>query len=379
MPSSPLTRHLYSLDEVVSALQTSLRSCNGRALFWFWELAVSLEADAALRAALDAWLLWGGGHDPALLTLPAPADLSTAFALMTRVQAAIQTAGSLTAHRLLTTPIPPPPPPSESDAQPQPPLQSLPQRVLPPAPPHEDDPEAAALLWKQLFTSLTAKPPQRRTALHALRTAATDSPLCPDTVWRFLRCLTPATLKPTVTLLSTRATAHTESQLLHQAAAVLIICNSLTAPPSTDTKVPVPTTLRPSALAERDWTAWTAQEGRRGARVQAILPTALHQKTTRGSLSAAYTNIADLRDPVPSLLTGCQFWRAAAAAAGATFDPATDSLQFPTDEALESFYALHFPDDIPDEWSMADQQKSHGAGCAETAPVDPMEEILTTV
>jgi hypothetical protein len=32
-----------------------------------------------------------------------------------------------------------------------------------------------------------------------------------------------------------------------------------------------------------------------------------------------------------------------------------------SDEELEEFYTTHFPDDIPDEWSLADQQKSHGA------------------
>jgi hypothetical protein len=365
MPPSPLTRHLYSLDEVVSALQTSLRSCNGRALFWFWELAVSLEAGVALHSALEAWLLWGSGHDPALLTLPPPATLPDAFALMARVQAAIQTAGTLSAHRLLTTPLPPSDE-EEETATPKPVVK------IPPAPPHEDDPEAATALWQQLFRALTAKPPQRRAALHALRDAA--SPLCPDTVWRFLRVLTPAPLKGITAALTARATPHTESQLLHQATAVLVICNHLATIPA-----PTPASTRPSAQAERDWATWSSNEGRRAARAQAILPTALHRGTTRGSLSSDYTNIEELRVPTPSLLTGCRFWREAATAAGATFDPATDSLQFPTDEALESFYARYFPDDIPDEWSTADQQKSHGAGCATTAPPSPLEEILTTV
>jgi hypothetical protein len=32
-----------------------------------------------------------------------------------------------------------------------------------------------------------------------------------------------------------------------------------------------------------------------------------------------------------------------------------------TDEELEEFYDTYFPDDIPDEWSREDQEKSHGA------------------
>jgi hypothetical protein len=32
------------------------------------------------------------------------------------------------------------------------------------------------------------------------------------------------------------------------------------------------------------------------------------------------------------------------------------------EEALDAFYAATFPDDIPDEWSLSDQMRSHGSG-----------------
>jgi hypothetical protein len=32
------------------------------------------------------------------------------------------------------------------------------------------------------------------------------------------------------------------------------------------------------------------------------------------------------------------------------------------DDSREKFYEEFFPDDIPDEWSLADQSKSHGSG-----------------
>ena len=35
-------------------------------------------------------------------------------------------------------------------------------------------------------------------------------------------------------------------------------------------------------------------------------------------------------------------------------------------EDLEAFYARTFPDDIPDEWSLLDQRKSHGPGVLRT-------------
>jgi hypothetical protein len=38
----------------------------------------------------------------------------------------------------------------------------------------------------------------------------------------------------------------------------------------------------------------------------------------------------------------------------------TQSLIFQTDDALEEFYTLYFPNDIPDEWSTKERLKSHG-------------------
>jgi hypothetical protein len=44
-PNMPLTRHLYELDEVTSALQTCLRKGWPRAHYWLWELLQSDEHD----------------------------------------------------------------------------------------------------------------------------------------------------------------------------------------------------------------------------------------------------------------------------------------------------------------------------------------------
>jgi len=53
---------------------------------------------------------------------------------------------------------------------------------------------------------------------------------------------------------------------------------------------------------------------------------------------------------------GCGFW----ADVLATY---ADEKGWVTEEAQEAFYEFAFPDDIPDEWSKADQLKSHGSGC----------------
>jgi len=40
-------------------------------------------------------------------------------------------------------------------------------------------------------------------------------------------------------------------------------------------------------------------------------------------------------------------------------------LKFPDDDDEEAFYGLYFPNDLPDEWSLAEQMKSHGLAAAE--------------
>jgi hypothetical protein len=42
-------------------------------------------------------------------------------------------------------------------------------------------------------------------------------------------------------------------------------------------------------------------------------------------------------------------------------------LKFPDDDNEEAFYVLYFPNDLPDEWSLAEQMKSHGLVAAEPA------------
>lgn len=112
----------------------------------------------------------------------------------------------------------------------------------------------------------------------------------------------------------------------------------------------------------RTWASWAPLIGTRKGRVYEIPTEALTPTTTRGALSTKYTNIGELRDPVPSLFEGCAWWRSQLEKIGATQDDETGAVVFPNDDVLEAFYAAHFPDDIPDEWSLEDQQKSHGRG-----------------
>jgi hypothetical protein len=75
--------------------------------------------------------------------------------------------------------------------------------------------------------------------------------------------------------------------------------------------------------------------------------------------------VADVREPILLLTGGCAWWRRIVTKNG--FKETDEGIEVPDDDDYEDFYDLHFPDDIPDEWSLQDQQKSHGKGVAETA------------
>jgi hypothetical protein len=62
--------------------------------------------------------------------------------------------------------------------------------------------------------------------------------------------------------------------------------------------------------------------------------------------------------PVTFLKNGTSFWRNVLDTNSIHI---AEELEFPNDnDAVESFYTTYFPDDIPDEWSIQERQKSHG-------------------
>jgi hypothetical protein len=371
----PLTRNLYELDEVIAALQLCLRRNWPRYLFWLHELIVSEETAAAITALRTAWLLWAGGWDPTVLTaLDAAADATAAnwIRAANRIRDAIRAAGSLNAEHLL----------AEAD-----PTRSRPHLTPPPRTPvvaarraarsaafvatlkpgEELSLRDAADFWIALDAA--TRQGYRRDTVWLIQAA--QHQMTADAIWTALRIAArggPQTAAAIATLRAA-ATPHPDSQLLHQIAAALLLCAR--GDEARTAMLAAPNSRAPITTTERDWADWDATTGRRAGRVHAIPADALHTGTTRGQISEKYTNIADIREPVPALPTATAWWRRTAAAAGLHGDETTGARHFPDDDHLEAFFAAHFPDDIPDEWSAADQQKSHGRGCAETAPPPP--------
>lgn len=104
-----------------------------------------------------------------------------------------------------------------------------------------------------------------------------------------------------------------------------------------------------SSLAE-----WKSMEGRRKRRVYAPPPDCLSWVTSRGCNPYTKTTIKEIRSLTIDILQekGCPFWQSVLEETNPWLD----------DDTFEEFWDTYFPDDIPDEWSLDDQKKSHGPG-----------------
>ena len=286
-----LTRHLYEMDEVVSALQICLCSGDDTGLFWLWELVASHEEEAANQ----------------LLKIDKGGDWVSRYVYATFLSPA-RNAEALTKAKKPTKQV-----------------QAT---------------EEATEFWLGLSDAC-----KRKNVIAAAWFIKTTT-------------LPPTEIYKALTRIDPRAATMSD---LPPIAVVRILCER---PPST-------------VAARAKWDSWTALIGRRAARQYAIPATALTPTTTRGSLSAKYTNVADVREPVGLLSEGCKFWQEVLQKRGITM--VDDMVCFPNDDVLEQFYEEFFPDDIPDEWSAADQQKSHGRGCKKVDGTPAKVGACTTI
>ena len=345
-----LSKNLYELDEVVAALQLCLRMIWPRAHFWAHELIVSEEEELLRSTLRDTWLDYGAPADIGLLT-----DLRSLVpaVLVGRVMEAIRTTGSLapislfnkaTGHR-----------PRVTSATSDPIILARRAKgaaaFLAATECENMDPDHLKAWWISFDSACRCH--WFRDAFWLLQ--AVQPTLSSDGIWAGI-------------MLAARGLSEVKEfiqglkdlpdQARAQAAAVATLCY-----PSRQ-QIPVSR----SQYKSEDWSL----SGRK-ARLYAIPLEALHSQTTRGSLSTKYTNIQDIREPILLLPQGCAYWRRITQAAG--FVQTGDEVEVPDDEAYETFYDRHFPDDMPDEWSAADQQKSHGRGLSEKA-VDPPTHII---
>lgn len=354
-----LTRHLYSLDEVVAALQLCLRFRRyDETPFWLWELVRSDETDLAHTTLRQTWLDFGGGwfiHTILSTVAPSSEDTDGWLSLLNTVTQAIELAGSASSVPLMlrtaTTPIRP------ASTSHRGIRNAAVRNYIAALDPAESMTPQQIAVW---FAALSCT----RDALDAAWLIQAAAPqLSADAIWIALKHIDPT--KRTTELLRTAATPHPVSQLQHQITAILLLLG----PPA---MIDVP--IRPCPFS---WADYDAKLGRRAGRRFGIPQMALHTETSRGQLPSDETNIDELRDPVPYLPEGCTYWRTVLQTYPG-IKLKEGAVVFASASVKEQFYAAQFPDDIPDEWSAADQEKSHGIGYADIAspppPIPPVRE-----
>lgn len=352
-----LSRNLYEIDEVVSALQICLR--NGwPSLFWIWELYMSEEFSTLKKVLKESWLDYGAPYDIGLLNpiLDTPEQVIN---VVHRTQEAIKKAGSLGPLYLT----------HDAKRSHVTPTTSNPKRIKQRQRCHlfmtnEISEEDKNRFWISLDSA--ARCHWFRDAAWLLQ--AVQPLLSADTIWSAIHLMARGTqeIKDFLKTLEKSAAKDPLDQIRHQAAAVTTLCY-----PTKDQ----PNFLQWSRASDRfigTWASWTANVGRRAVRIPIPID-ALHKDTTRGSISSKYTNVADVREPILLLTGGCAWWRRTVKKNG--FNETEEGIEVPDDDDYEDFYDLHFPDDIPDEWSLQDQQKSHGKGVAETAKAQQIPSV----
>ena len=334
----PLTRNLYREDEVVAAFKwCALRGRAEEAIFWAKELL-----DTELRATLWEAMLWVWIHgvgiaDPYWLDrfafMNGPVEDSQ---LMTTVMALFRNPGErrdATVVALLGLGL------SEAclkDFVGQPPLPTFRQSM-----------SAAALTAAKAVI-------QGKTAfawglLRGLFTAeTTDS-------WTILEdCCAPGPKREWIQFLRGQATRFPLlTWPLRAAALVLAVYDA--------PRAPVVAWTPPA-----EWTTYASSlDGLRGrARRQKEPPTAcLFLATARGWTRVTETTEAELMETLEECLPAAAFWRE-------RLPVASD------DDAREAFVETWFPDDIPDEWSVAARRISHGYGALPTGPPPDYRNML---
>lgn len=103
---------------------------------------------------------------------------------------------------------------------------------------------------------------------------------------------------------------------------------------------------------------WNERIGRKAYRCRSIPSACLYGVTQRGRMKWCQSTVSYLNHVEPSLI-GCPFWEDAISEYGTIQD---NRIIWNSDDDLEAFYDLYFPDDIPDEWTKAEKAVSHGDG-----------------
>lgn len=119
---------------------------------------------------------------------------------------------------------------------------------------------------------------------------------------------------------------------------------------------------------QKDIEEWKAMEGKRTRRVYKIRIEAIQYGVQRSNEPSNQSTLQEIREPF-YFLRNSPYWEGVREDIGVKWGTILRN-----DDLKESFYDLYFPDDIPDEWSLKDQEKSHSYGLRVQTSTDEIQE-----
>lgn len=330
----PLSRHFYALDEVQAALQyATTRNDRKETLFWCQELILSGHISEAISALFEAWLWQKGSFclswlTSAWLTLSSEECSEDDILLAAYQLTSYNCDHSLWSILCLSA------------------MDHPPERVTPKTPSLCVSDEREQYMVRALFQGKA----------YSAWWMARQLPL--ERVWVLLQEYLESQLIDASYLISLKGYEKllgyqtNEYDTIVQCLAVLSAC--LTPIQRTKSNKPLPTSIDcQTTLAE-----WAACIGTKKRRIYSIPVMCLYGMTKRGHLKWSQNTFKSLND-VESDLLGSPFWEEELDGYTKMID---GKIQWKSDDAKEDWYETFFPDDIPDEWTKLDKEKSHGDG-----------------
>jgi len=334
---SSLSRHFYEIDEVHAALQyTTNRNDCIETVFWCHELLRSGYVEETISTLFESWL-WNKGPFCLSWLLHASAlsneELSEEDILLSVYQLSIvpYTRRDNSVWRILVLTA----------------MDAPPDRVTPNTPP-----ELPSTNEKEIYMMRALYQGKAYSAWWISRHLETER------VWELLRWYAVRHGRPSLlscfdllekyeTLLGYRSD---EYDVIIRCVAVLSTCLSPSQQEMSWKALPNTLDMR----IQQAVTEWDNELGRKSHRRYAIPTCCLYGKTRRGTMRWAQSTVQQLGE-LEEGLKRCNFWIEA-------MEPYQTDNRWISDDTRDAFYDTYFPDDIPDEWTKPEKQKSHGDG-----------------
>jgi len=327
----PLTRHFYEADDVHAALAyASCRAQHQETLFWCKELLCSGYASEAISTLFETWVWQRGPFHLRWLVeawrLLQGAEVTEEAILLSAYQLSACTRRDGSLWRILAATV------SFTNVPPDHVTKRTP-KVLP-----RDTAPIELYFIRALYQG------------KALAAWWASRYLTDDRVWWLLGWMVDTVQGSVEDRLCLEALRGYEELLGYRTAeydvvmrclAVLSIASSANIARRNTTSPALPTAI--DARYHGTMAAWDAIEGRRARRIYQV-----PRCSTKNSLYDVERGIR-----------GCPFWETALEDYARPSGP-NEPIPWVSDDAMEAFYDTFFPDDIPDEWTKAEKEKSQG-------------------